>query len=95
MKFIPYAALGLVGLFVISSGWNIVNTYSTTVSEKVRLERELARANGTLESYRRMVVRRDDAINQSKCKAQITAWIKDPSTLPAPFKPFGEQTNGR
>ena len=33
---------------------------------------------------------RDDAIEQSKCKATLEKWVKDPSLIPKPFKQDGD-----
>jgi hypothetical protein len=87
-KSLPYLILGAVGLFVISTGYGLVSNLRDLSAKATQQEKTISLMEGRLESYKRMVDRRDDAINNSKCAEQIKDWVRNPDKLPPPFRPF-------
>lgn len=85
IRLIEWGVAAAILLFFFGGGRAVVNNYTELASEQGRLTRELARTNSTLDSYKRMVERRDAAIENSKCKVAIKGWVSHPETLPVPF----------
>lgn len=79
------------GWFLYGWGSQVVANYGAMAAKIERLQRDAALRETRLASRQTMIERRDAAIDASKCKAQIRAWIKDPDMLPGfrkdPFTP--------
>ncbi len=83
---IPVAILVFLGGF----GWNFVTSIKDQAATITQLQHQVDLDKGTLDSYKRMVDRRDAAIKASKCSVQIAAWVKNPDSIPVPFNPFNQ-----
>lgn len=88
MNWLGYGAAGLVALFVSGAGYALITDYSAMATKIAEMQREANLNEGRLASYKRMIDRRDAAINASQCKAQIEFWVKNPDDVPKPFDPF-------
>lgn len=77
-------------LIVVSSAWSYASKLADVQQELDRVNHELALQRGRDESYKRMIDRRDAAIGASKCKDQITHWVRNPDEIPQPFDPFNQ-----
>jgi len=85
---IKYGGIALLVIFVATFGWAFVNNYSKMATEIAELKAELKKYDGRLASYKRMIERRDAAIDASTCKAQIKRWVSNPDEVPQKFDPF-------
>ena len=89
MSIINYVSIA-VALFCIGAGYTLVTDYRDMNTQLVAAKAEVAKRDGRLASYERMVARRDAAIDASKCKPQIREWVKNPDNIPVPFNPFNQ-----
>lgn len=80
----------VVVAFFGSMGWNFVTKYQQMSGQIVTLQHDIDLRDGREASFRRMLDRRDAAINASKCKVQIQNWVKNPDNIPKPFNPFNQ-----
>lgn len=80
--------------FVASAGYTFVTGYRDQASTISQLQHDVAMKDARLVSYKRMIDRRDDAINASKCTVQIKQWVSNPDLLPKKFDPFNQLNNG-
>lgn len=81
-------AAGLLLLWSWGSAW--LGDYRELVEQLAAVRREKSLDDGRIASYRRMIDRRDAAIDASRCKAQIKEWVSHPENLPVPFDPFNQ-----
>jgi hypothetical protein len=92
LSLLKFGVPTLITLFVASFGYSLVTNYNGLVSREWALTHDLQIAQGKLDSYKRMVDRRDAAVKASKCKTQITYWITHPDEIPKEFRPFDQLT---
>jgi hypothetical protein len=85
---IKYGVIGLLVVFVATLGWSFVNNYTKMATEIAELKAEVKKFDGRVASYKRMIERRDAAIDASDCKAQIRKWVSAPDSIPQKFDPF-------
>lgn len=85
---IKWGSIALLFAFIMTMAWSVVNTYTTILQENVTLKAEIRKYDGRLASYKRMIDRRQAAIDASQCKAQINRWVRNPDDIPQKFEPF-------
>lgn len=85
-----YALPFVVIAFFGAMGWNFVTKYQQMSGQIVSLQHDKDLYAGREASFRRMLDRRDAAINASKCKTQIQDWVKNPDSIPKAFNPFNQ-----
>jgi len=79
--------------FAYTFGTSYVTQFSQLSSQVANLKRDLALRDGREASFRRMIDRRDAAIDASKCKVEIRKWVNNPDTIPRAFNPFNQLDN--
>lgn len=94
LKLYFYMALAVGAWFLYGWGNMIIQNYSDMQASITRLERDKTLITSRVASYQTLLARRDAAIEASKCKAQIKAWIKDPDTIPNSKNPFDPNSGG-
>lgn len=80
----------LMALIAFGFGSSFITTYQFNAQEVIRLQKEVDLNTGRNDSYRRMIDRRDAAIEASQCKDKIQYWVKHPDEIPKPFNPFNQ-----
>lgn len=83
-----YGGLAAVVLFFGFMGKTFVTDYHDMSVKIERLEHAAELVDRRTDSYKRMIDRRDAAIEASACKAQIKIWLRNPDDIPKPFQPF-------
>ncbi len=85
---IKAGVIGIIVVAVATFAWSMVDTFKTTLQENVTLKAQIKVYDGRLASYKRMIDRRQAAIDASKCKDQINRWVRNPDDIPQKFEPF-------
>lgn len=86
------AIVAAIMVFIGGVGVTLVTGYGDQREAITKLRHEATLSDHRVASYKRMIDRRDAAIEASACKARIQYWLKNPSDIPQPFKPFGSTT---
>lgn len=83
--FVPALMIVGVGTFA----WSYVHEYRAMAEEIVVLKSTVAKYDGRLASYHRMIERRDSAINAlpDTYRAKVEYWLRHPDHIPKPFDP--------
>lgn len=90
------ALIGVAAVTWFAYGWGkqIIDNYGEMAAKIERLERDKALIESRVESYKTLLARRDAAIAASRCEEQIKKFIKDPSLIFDPKKPFSPDQGG-
>lgn len=86
--------VGAIMWFAYGWGKQIINNYGEMAAKIERLERDKALIDSRIDSYKTLLARRDAAIAASRCEEQIKKFIKDPSLIFDPKKPFSPEHGG-
>lgn len=89
---IVYAVVAAIALFIGGAGYSLVTNYSSQAAQLQQAQYDAELIKRKLESYTRMVDRRDAAISASKCADQIKHWVSNPDEIPKKFDPFNSRT---
>jgi flagellar basal body rod protein FlgC len=79
---------GIATFLVWNWGDNVIRTYSNNIAKIATHEAEIEKYKRREESALRQRDRRQEAIDASKCAAQINDWVRNPHKIPKPFDPF-------
>ena len=93
VSFVLWGGLAAGALLIASTGATWVHDYRGLVEKVGALEHAKKLDDGRLASYKRMIDRRDAAIDASKCKPQLKEWVAHPENIPQPFDPFHQLGN--
>lgn len=85
-----YGGLVAVLIYLGTLAYSFPHTIEDLSAANASLRRDLALRDSREASLRRLIQRRDDAIEASKCKTQIKKWLKNPDLIPKKFCPFGQ-----
>jgi hypothetical protein len=88
------AALGLAGLYVYGLATSTPAQLALKSAQLANCQRDGALKDARERSFRRMIERRDAAINASQCKAKINYWVRNPDEIPKPFNPHEQLKPG-
>jgi hypothetical protein len=83
--------LGLGVIYAGSAGYQVVQNYTNLSGQIEKLQDEKRLWEGRENSHKRMIERRDAAIEASKCSVVIKEWIRKPDSIPEKFAPFKER----
>lgn len=95
MNLLYYGGLAALAIFLFGAGYSLVSSNADMATQIANYEHDAALKDARLTSYKRMIDRRDAAIDASECKAQIRKWVSNPDSLPKPFAPFNQLDAGR
>lgn len=89
---IVYAIIAAVMVFIGGVGYSLVTGYGGQATKLSELTHQNDLMEKRLTSYKRMIDRRDAAIEASVCKVRIKYLISHPDEIPAKFAPFDTRT---
>lgn len=77
-------------VIAITAVWSYSQRLADVQAELSGTQRQLDLIKSRDESYKRMIARRDAAIDASTCKQKIRWWVSHPDDIPVPFDPFNQ-----
>jgi hypothetical protein len=83
--------LGLGVIYASTAGYQVVQNYTQLSGQIAELKDEKRLWEGRENAHRRMIERRDAAIEASKCSVVIKEWIRKPDSIPEKFEPFKDR----
>jgi hypothetical protein len=83
--------LGMGVIYAGTAGYQVVENYTQLSGQIQKLQDEKRLWEGRENSHKRMIDRRDAAIEASKCAVVIKEWIRKPESIPEKFDPFKDR----